>query len=83
MEKGVRSWESTLAAFLNLKGFRRAFNQSHPDPAFGELLTKVIPVFVELSWSFQRKLSCFCRASNKIHSDPAFVELLIKVILLL
>ena len=46
---------------------------------FGELSTKVIL----LSWSTQRKSSCFRGALNKSHHDPAFVELPMKYTLLL
>ena len=45
----------------------------------GELSTKVIV----LSWSTQRKSSCFRGALNKSHHDPAFVELPMKYTLLL
>ena len=32
----------SLMPNLHLSRFRRAFNESHPDPAFAELLTKLI-----------------------------------------
>jgi hypothetical protein len=52
-----------------LKGFRRAFNESHPDPAFVELSTKVILLLLRFHGAFNE-------------SHPAFVELSTKVILL-